>query len=228
MDDLNQVQEGIDSANLDGDINRSRSMTPNRISLQRVLKRLRMRQYITDKEKQVNLVEVDDNADLKKTLIEEKLQKAEMLRLEQEKNRQNFMKKNKQKKDLIHVKQAEKITKLKENINEKTERAQQRYEENLRTKILKAKNESSKADEIAFITMLENKTKKLTMDEKLKETQERKQQLLQKISEKQNMKRLQKEEQIEKKKLEFEKSQSIKLSQILNKTAAADNRRTRM
>ena len=39
---------------------------------------------------------------------------------------------------------------------------------------MKAKNEIMKANEIAFITLLENQNKKLTLDQKLQDTRDRK------------------------------------------------------
>jgi hypothetical protein len=49
----------------------------------------------------------------------------------------------------------------------------------------KAHNETSKVNEIAFITLLENKSKKLTLDQKLKETHDRRIQIIERIKQKQ-------------------------------------------
>ncbi|KRX04678.1 hypothetical protein PPERSA_09470 [Pseudocohnilembus persalinus] len=106
-----------------------------------------------------------------------------------------------------------------------TEKQLKRYEENVNQKVRKAKNQNEKAKEIAFIEMLENQNKRLTLNEKIQETKMRKKIILEQISNKKKMEREQKEEQAEKKRLEQHKMKELKAKIKLNKYEQADNRR---
>lgn len=106
-----------------------------------------------------------------------RLSRAEELRKNLEITKQNFLKKEKEKflaaRKRLELKRLEK-DRINENITRKMDEADQRYEAHIHNIKHRAKNQASKIHEIAFITMLETQTKKITLDEKLNECRERK------------------------------------------------------
>lgn len=62
-------------------------------------------------------------------------------------------------------------------LNKKLDEADLRYENHLKEIKKKAKVETEKVNEIAFINMLDIQTRKVTLDSKLEETLERKKEI---------------------------------------------------
>ncbi len=79
-----------------------------------------------------------------------------------------------------------------------------RYEEHIAQKKQKARSENAKPREVAFLMQVENQDKKFTLDAKLEETMRRKLSILDAMRKKQMQQRTQKEELVEKKRLERE------------------------
>ena len=67
--------------------------------------------------------------------------------------------------------------KLLDILNKKLDEADLRYENHLKEIKKKAKVETEKVNEIAFINMLDIQTRKVTLDSKLEETLERKKEI---------------------------------------------------
>eukprot|EP01016_Furgasonia_blochmanni_P030003 TRINITY_DN31357_c0_g1_i2.p1 TRINITY_DN31357_c0_g1~~TRINITY_DN31357_c0_g1_i2.p1 ORF type:complete len:254 (-),score=57.63 TRINITY_DN31357_c0_g1_i2:11-772(-) len=140
------------------DKQRSRSMTPNRVSLVRLINRLSWRLGLKNT---LEIKEEDELAaveDKKKEILEKQL-KADMIRKNAEVLKQDFINKDKQRMYEVRERNAERITKQKESFIKRLDSADQRYEAQLNNKRKRAKDETTKAQEIAFITMLENQNK---------------------------------------------------------------------
>lgn len=206
-------------------LRRSRSQTPGRVSLAKIITRLNwklMRQTQTIEEND------EERTEEFKNNLKEKLSKAEKNRKDLEESKLDIIKKETWKIERAREKLAEKQSKKWELVSKKLDEAEERYEAQVTKIKRKAQNENEKVNEIAFITLLENQSKKLTLDQKLKETHERRFQIIEKIKQKQS-ERNQKEEAVLKRKEAIEKeSKKLDVTKIRSKLEDAENRRNKI
>mmetsp|Transcript_17141 Transcript_17141/g.17036 ORF Transcript_17141/g.17036 Transcript_17141/m.17036 type:complete len:137 (+) Transcript_17141:641-1051(+) len=92
----------------------------------------------------------------------------------------------------------------------KQSKADERYEAHLSQIRNRAKSENLKPNEVAFILELQAEDKKMTIDQKIEDTRERRTKALQSIKQKQ-VERLQKEEAAEKRRLALQSERGNKL-----------------
>ena len=103
--------------------------------------------------------------------------RAEKLRKELDEQRAEQSKKEREKCLAAREKVDQKRAKMEELLKNKELSADARYESHINQIRQKAKVESDKANEVAFIQMLENQNRKITFDERLQETAERKKEI---------------------------------------------------
>eukprot|EP00828_Plagiopyla_frontata_P026295 TRINITY_DN3433_c0_g1_i1.p1 TRINITY_DN3433_c0_g1~~TRINITY_DN3433_c0_g1_i1.p1 ORF type:complete len:444 (-),score=84.71 TRINITY_DN3433_c0_g1_i1:1068-2399(-) len=230
---------------------RSRSMTPSRVSLAKILNRLHWK-ILGMKQQQIqqendNAIEEEENESIesgkkgkqkvkklrekeeyeqKVAELDEKLLNAYKRKIQQQKNTRERIRKERERIQTIREKQLEKRNEKKEYVIRKMQDAEEKQKEHLRHIQQKARTEAEKLAEISFINMLETQNKRLTLDEKVEFVRERKLQIIKNVQGQQQQK--QRDEAAEKKRQEQQKQLEQKFLTQKLKLEEADSRRLKI
>lgn len=166
-----------------------------------------------------------------KKKLDERLQRANFKKWIREVQRQEEASRKSRKiqliKEQIAVREAEKKRAIELHISFKQNRADERYEAHLNSIRKKAKSENIKTSEVAFYLEMTNEAQKITLDQKIEETRERRKKALESIKNKQT-ERLQKEEAAEKRRQAMQNESKNKLITAQQKLEEAENRRAKI
>jgi hypothetical protein len=168
---------------------RSRSMTPNRVSLVRLIRRINRKWRALQKGADKEIKEEDDDESMpggdSQRDLDAKQMHAQARRELLEGVKSEFVKKDLRRRQDVLEKAKEKASRMKEAYLKKQDDAEERHHARIQMIKSRARDETTKAAEIAFIMMLEKNQKKVTLDQRLQETRDRKLKIMEDIRNKQ-------------------------------------------